>query len=71
LPAAIVPPNVRQHGFEISESHVFFRGTCRECRRSQTRTSRTTGKTTEQRMIKSPKGRPKNRSAKRSKKGTP
>jgi Fur family peroxide stress response transcriptional regulator len=37
LPGASVLPDARNHGFEISESHVFFRGTCRECLRKRER----------------------------------
>ena len=37
LSSALVLPELEHHDFEITESHVFFRGTCRECRRKKTK----------------------------------
>jgi Fur family peroxide stress response transcriptional regulator len=37
--SAIAFPDLRDRGFEISESHIYFRGTCPECRRKTARTN--------------------------------
>ena len=71
LPGARVLPDTRFHGFEISESHVFFRGTCRECLRKKVKPRAGVARAAKSTRDKSPKRKVKTHSAKRSKRKMP
>ncbi len=61
LPNAPIPPDLKPHGFEITESHVFFRGICRDCRKKKPRPRGTAG--TGSRCSRTKPSRPKNKSS--------
>ncbi|UCE59713.1 MAG: transcriptional repressor [Phycisphaerales bacterium] len=70
LPSAPVPPDVRLKGLKILESHVFFRGTCRECLRKKARPRTGAGRARESSRAKPPRPKVKKYAAKRSKRKT-
>ena len=53
LSSALVLPELKHRDFEITESHVFFRGTCGECRRKKPAPHKGDEKTTRSTKIQS------------------
>jgi Fur family peroxide stress response transcriptional regulator len=62
---AIALPDMRDRGFQVTESHIYFRGTCPSCRAKLAQTSRLTAGTRKRAGTKSTKRNTRTSSAKK------